>query len=64
MQDTSKPASPSDHVWYHSEGDDKPMGSMRPHSPIKSGEGGGPAGQEAESGSGMFFVAYHASGFY
>jgi hypothetical protein len=61
MEDTSKPASPSDHVWYHSEGDEKPMGSTRPCSPNKSGEGGGLAGQEAESGSGMFSVAYYVS---
>jgi hypothetical protein len=61
-EDTPKPASPSDHVWYHSEGDDKPMGSMKPHLPIKSGEGDG---QEAESGpSGMSSVAYHVSVIY
>jgi hypothetical protein len=43
-EDTPKPASPSDHVWYHSEGDDKPMGSMKPRLPINSGEGDGQIG--------------------
>jgi hypothetical protein len=62
MQDSEDtpqlPASPSDHTWYHSEGDAQPMDSRRPRLPIKLGEGGG---QEAESGpSGMSSVTYYA----
>jgi hypothetical protein len=44
MQESSKPALPSDHVWYHSEGDEVPMGSC---SLSKTKES---SGQDAESG--------------
>lgn len=51
MQDSSKPASPSDFVWYHSEGDDTPMG---PHSPSKTRESSG-----QNTGSGTSPTAYY-----
>ena len=54
MQDSSKPASPSDFHWYNSKGDDEPM---EPSLPIMIKESSGEVQQDAESG--MCSVAHY-----
>ena len=49
MEDNSKPVSPSDFLWYHSEGDDRPMGPCSPNQARESsgqdaGLSAGPSG--------------------